>query len=131
MDLLVPIDGSDCSLRALRFAAEMARRYEGTIHVVHITDSRGEDTAAILERARTVLDEEGVDDDPEVVRDVRLSNFKPSDQVGQDVLRLVEDRGYDHVVMGHHGTGAIQELILGSAAETVVETATVPVTVIP
>jgi nucleotide-binding universal stress UspA family protein len=33
--------------------------------------------------------------------------------------------------MGHHGSGAVQRAILGSAAEAVVRSESVPVTIIP
>lgn len=130
MDILVPVDGSDCSERALRFAAEMARRYEGSVHVVHVTDVENEATEAIIERAEAVLDEEGVADTPEVEIDASLM-FQPGHRIGKDVLELVADRGYDHVVMGHHGAGAVGRAILGSAAETVVRANEVPVTIVP
>ena len=116
MEILAPIDGSDCSERALRFAAGMARRYEAEVHVVHLSEHRTGQTDDLLERAETVLEEEGVVGDSTVVSDVRLSDLRASDQVGRDILELVERRGYDHVVMGHHGTGRVGRLILGSAA---------------
>jgi nucleotide-binding universal stress UspA family protein len=130
MDILVPIDASDCSERALRFAAEMAERYEGSLHVVHVTDVENEATEAIIERAEAILEEEGVADTPEVEIDAALS-FQPADRVGKNILELVADRGYDHVVMGHHGAGTVGRAILGSAAQTVVQANTVPVTVVP
>ena len=131
MKILAPIDGSKCSKRALRFAAGMARRYEATVDVVHFSETRSEQTDELLADAEAILDDEGVTGDSEVVSDVRLSDLKSSNQVGRDVLKLVERHGYDHVVMGHHGTGMVGKLILGSAAETVVQSTEVPVTVIP
>ncbi len=130
MDILVPVDASDCSERALRFAAEMAERYEGALHVVHITDVENEATEAIIERAEAILEEEGVVGTPKVEIDANLS-FQPGDRIGKDILELVDDRGYDHVVMGHHGAGTVSRTILGSAAKTVVEANEVPVTVVP
>lgn len=130
MDLLVPIDGSDCSDRALRFAAEFARQFDCSLHVVHITNEETDATDRIIENARSILDEEGIDDDPEVSTDVELE-FRPSNRVGDDILRLVEERGYEHVVMGHHGSGRVERAILGSAAETLLRAEKVPVTVIP
>jgi len=130
MDILVPIDGSDVSYRALSFAAEMARRYEGTVHVVHITDRKNDVTDEIVERAKEILDEEGIDADPEVDIDIDL-DFRPSKRIGKDILQLVDERGYDHVVMGHHGTGTVERAILGSAAETVIQSEEVAVTVVP
>jgi nucleotide-binding universal stress UspA family protein len=130
MDILVPVDGSDCSFRALGFAAEMARRYEGRLDAVHFAEAESESTDAVLDRAARVLDAQDVDTEPEVNTDVDVE-FRPSDSVGDDILSLVEERGYDHVVMGHHGAGAIERALLGSAAETVLHADRVPVTVIP
>lgn len=131
MKVLVPIDGSECSYRALTFATEFVQRYDGTLHVVHITDYEGESTEAILDRAEEILDEASILDDPEIVTDLRMSDPRYANRVGKDILEIVEDGGYDHVVMGHHGTGAIGRVIIGSAAETVVRAAETPVTVIP
>ncbi|GGM74864.1 nucleotide-binding universal stress UspA family protein [Halarchaeum rubridurum] len=130
MKILVPVDGSDCSFRALEFAAEMATNYDAALHVVHITDSRDEATEEIVRRARDVLDAHDVEDDPAVRTDVSL-DFRPSNRIGEDVLTLVADEGYDHVVMGHHGAGTVERAILGSATETVMDAERVPVTVVP
>ena len=63
MKILVPVDGSDCSFRALAFAAEMATNFDATLHVVHITDSHDEATEETIRRARDVLDAHDVEDD--------------------------------------------------------------------
>ncbi|WP_135823589.1 universal stress protein [Halorussus ruber] len=130
MDVLVPIDGSECSFRALDFAIEFVRRFEGSLHVVHLSDSETDATDQILDRARERLREEGVADEPEVSTDVNLA-FRPAERVGKDILELVSERGYDHVVMGHHGDSAVERAILGSAAHTVVKEESVPVTIVP
>lgn len=130
MDVLVPVDDSDCSFRALEFGADMAARYDATLHVVHFADDSTTTSDAVLERARRVLDARGVDADPEVNADVDV-DVRSAGRVGSEILDLVDERGYDHVVMGHHGAGTIERAILGSAAETVLRAEKVPVTVIP
>ena len=124
------IDGSETSERALRFAAEFVERFDATLDVVHVTDDQTEATEALLDRAREILAEEGVSGDPRVSTDVGL-DLRPSERVGNDIVELVEERDYDHVVMGHHGQGAVGRAILGSAAQTVVRASAVPVTVVP
>ena len=130
MELLVPIDGSECSFRALDFAIEFARRFEASLHVVHVSDSATDATEEILSRARERLVEAGIADEPEVSTDVNLA-FRPAERVGKDILDLVDERGYDHVVMGHHGSGTVDRMMLGSAAHTVVREESVPVTIVP
>ncbi|MFB6093530.1 MAG: universal stress protein [Halanaeroarchaeum sp.] len=131
MAILVPVDGSECSMRALEFAIDLAEARDETIDVVHFTDYEGDASSELEERVGEVLADAGIDGGMEVVGDIRLSDFKASNRVGKDILELVADREYDHVVMGHHGTGYVESGLLGSAAETVVESTSVPVTVIP
>lgn len=131
MKVLVPIDGSDCSFRALEFAIDFVNRYEGRLHVVHITDFTGDLTNEILQEAETALADASIDDQPDVLTDTRLSNPRYSNQVGKDIIEIANEGDYDHVVMGHHGTGRIGRAVLGSAAETVIRAAEQPATVVP
>ena len=131
MKVLAPVDGSDCSYRALEFATEFVNRYDGTLHVVHFTGHESEATESIIERAEEIVGEAGIADDPEIVVDMEMSSPRYANRVGKDILELVDERGYDHVVMGNHGTGAVGRIILGSAAETVVRATETPTTVIP
>ena len=131
MKVLAPIDGSDCSFRALAFAIEFVTRFEGTLHVVHITDYTGETTDQIIDQAEDLLREAGLESQPEVVTDTRMSNPRYGNQVGKDVLQIAEEGAYDHIVMGHHGTGRIGRAVLGSAAETVIRAVEHPTTIIP
>lgn len=130
MEVLVPVDGSDASERAVRFAASLVAGYGGRLHAVHVTDEETDATAELLDRVRAVLADEGVPGEPSVTTDVDLA-FRPARRVGEAIVELVEAGDYDHVVMGHHGTGVVDRVILGSAAETVLESRTVSVTVVP
>lgn len=130
MRILVPVDGSDCSVRAVEFATGMADQYDGEVLVAHISDA---DTDA----ARTVLDgvREAVDDhDHDRVRFevvVREMASPTAGQIGHEIVGHAAEVDADHVVMGHHGAGMVERAILGSAAETVVRAETTPVTVVP
>ncbi|MFB6146161.1 MAG: universal stress protein [Halobacteriaceae archaeon] len=130
MQILVPIDGSDASFRALRFAADMARNFDGTLRVVHLSDEQTDATEEIVERAKEILADEGIASVPTVTTDVDLE-FRPAKQVGEAILEMVAEEGDDHVVMGHHGAGAVERAMLGSATETVIRADEVPVTVVP
>ena len=126
----MPVDDSDCSFRALSFGADMAARYDAGLHVVHFADEESDATDAVVERAERVLDARDVDADPEVSTDVDV-DVRSGGRVGSDILDLVDERGYDHVVMGHHGNGTVERVMVGSAAHTVIEEESVPVTIVP
>lgn len=131
MHVLVPIDGSECSRRALRHAVDVVTARTGKIDVVHFTDVRTEATNDVIEAVEEILTTAGVESQTEVITDTRVSEPRSSTHIGKRILQLVDDREYDQVVMGHHGTGAVGELILGSAAKTVLEAGSVPITVVP
>ena len=57
--------------------------------------------------------------------------MKVSNRIGDRLTDHVEERGYDHVVMGRHGGKRLTRLVLGSASERVPKRTGVPVTVVP
>jgi nucleotide-binding universal stress UspA family protein len=129
MNLLVAIDGSAESERALDYALDLAAAFDATLQVVHFSNDETDATEAILDRAREAVDGYDLAAPPRVEL-VDLSVWTDAG-VGRAIVNFVEDGEYDHVVMGHHGSGAVGRAILGSAAETVVRSEVVPVTIIP
>ena len=129
MKILIPIDGTDASKRALDFAIEMAAQMDGTLHVVHFTNKSTDATDAILDDARERLASANVRDVPELT--TLTVDIWNADRVGKEILDVVKEHGYDHVVMGHHEDGAVERAVFGSAAETVLRAEAVPMTVVP
>lgn len=134
MKVLVPVDGSVCSFNALRFATDFAKRYSATLHIVHFAEQgfeESDEVQEILEKVDAILTEEDIHDESEVISDAWITPYRYANRVGQDILRTAEEDEYDHIIMGHHGRGAIGRALMGSASETVVKAAEIPVTVIP
>lgn len=135
MDALVPIDGSDCSFRALEFATEFAHLYDVSLNVVHFVEDKStkerEETQDVIQQAKVILEESGIEAEPEIKTDIRITPYTYAGRVGKDILNLVDEAGYDHVILGHHGMGVITRTLLGSTAETVIRRTETPVTVIP
>jgi nucleotide-binding universal stress UspA family protein len=125
--ILAPIDGSDCSFRALSFAAALAARFDATLDVVHFSDAETDAADAVLARAESLLADVGSPAVPEL--QLVEMETRPGARVGDEIVETAAE--YDHVVMGHHGSGAVERVILGSAAETVVRAEALPVTVVP
>lgn len=135
MDVLVPIDGSDCSFRALKFATEFGHRYEASLNVVHFVEDKNakkrEETQEVIQQANDILDESGIQTEPNIKTDVWITPYTYASRVGKDILKLVDEEGYDHIILGHHGMGVITRALMGSTAETVIRRSKTPVTMIP
>jgi nucleotide-binding universal stress UspA family protein len=118
-NFLVPLDGSDSSLRALAWAIDLAQRMSGVaIHIVSV--GQPEKAAAILGRAE------------ETLRVAQLSYTKEalSGPVAAVIAEHAGRLGCDAIVMGTRGTSAIESLVLGSIANEVVHRTRLPVTLV-
>jgi nucleotide-binding universal stress UspA family protein len=137
--VLVPVDGSDHSERAVRFAARLVQDVSrlrvvllnvqpapsdvDTLHMAQqaILDhlrARGDDTLA---PARKILADAGVAHDAKV---------EIGAEPAVEIARVAREAGCGHIVMGTRGLGALAGLALGSVATKVVHLAEVPVTLV-
>lgn len=114
----------------MRFGIEFADRYDAELDAIHITDFETDATEDLVDQANEVFAAEGVDSTVEVVTSPALDNRGVSSGIGEYVLDIVEERGYDHVVMGRRGSGTLEEMFLEGASEKVIEEAPVPVTAV-
>lgn len=128
--VLAAIDGSDNSMRALSFATEFAVNFDATLHAVHVSDAETGATEAVLDEAREVVADTAVDADLELL-EVSEMPVRSAHAAAKELLTYAADEEIDHIVIGHHGAGRVERAILGSASETMVRGATVPVTVVP
>jgi len=138
--LLVPFDGSDNALRALRYAISLAKQ-NGPVEIYVVTahdepDIYGEiamyvsrGTMADLQRqksesrlvvAEQVLKEAAVPYEKEIL----IGN------IAEVIARRADELGCDGIVMGTRGMTAIGSLVMGSVAMKVVHAANVPVTLV-
>jgi nucleotide-binding universal stress UspA family protein len=131
LTVLAALDGSEPGFAALAFATEFADRYDAALEAVHVTNGTTAATDRLLERAERELADAGLELDPEVVVDDSLPGVGASTEVGDRLLELVEERGYDHVVMGRNNGHRLERLVLGSCSKRVGARSPVPVTVVP
>jgi nucleotide-binding universal stress UspA family protein len=137
--ILVPIDGSDTSTKALTTALQLARDAGGRVRVLNAIDELAyhtgyEQSARILQAAREasalmlakaleVAKAAGVEADSVLSDD-------PGQRLGQTVARAASDWEADLVVVGTHGRRGVSRILLGSGAEQVIRLAPVPVLVV-
>ena len=132
--VLIPVDGSDNSLRAVKFVIRKAPLYKepleihllnvqhpfpGTVRGVHEQAERHHHDEGIktLAEARQVLDAAGLK------YDYHISVGDPA----EGIARFVKDKKIEQVVMGTRGAGSIANMLLGSVATKVLHLVEVPV----
>jgi nucleotide-binding universal stress UspA family protein len=137
--LLVPVDGSRCSLRALKYAAAQARYGPVTLHLLntkpprddygmvgaHVTERQHRKAA--MARASEVLKRAIAAIGPARVPHVTHAVIGDTAAAIVNAARRLK---CESIVMGTHGRGALGILLLGSVAIKVVHLARVPVTLV-
>lgn len=133
--VLVGIDGSADSRRALCLAGQIADRIDAELHVLHAvglteridgqtmashghSDEIAEQFASWCEAVRTVGVDEWV---------ARLDHGAPV----ATMLRVAKEIDAGVIVLGRHGSGQRPERLLGSTAHQVAERSVCPVLVVP
>jgi nucleotide-binding universal stress UspA family protein len=138
--LLVPVDGSDCSLRAVALAAARARESSGcALHVLVVhspIDVHGEIQVYVGEpKMREFVAERNqwiLGHAVEQLRDsgVSYSTEAAEGDVAHTIAQRADELGCEAIIMGTRGSGRIANLVMGSTAMKVVHLTSLPVTLV-
>ena len=134
--ILVPVDGSETSSKALVAALQLARESGGRVRIVHALDELAyltgyEYSHEVLAQARAYANKV-VDDAMAIAKasgvpaDSRLLET-PGRRLGDVVADEARAWEADLVVLGTHGRRGVSRVLLGSGAEQVIRMAPVPV----
>ncbi|MEM1546668.1 MAG: universal stress protein [Candidatus Methanomethylicia archaeon] len=112
--LLIPIDGSEQSLKALKLAVDFALRYGSKITALYIA-YEGQNELYIEDIKRKILEvsqREGVD------IECKIRYFNPmKSSIVKEIVRESIDGPYDAVIIGSQGVGGLGgEIVMGEAA---------------
>jgi nucleotide-binding universal stress UspA family protein len=142
--MLVPVDYSQHSKRALTIAGELAQRYSGKLAIVHVWDRPTYLTEAIMvghvngpRRLTDLIVENAEQDMKAFLAEVALpAGVEHGDKLlsgdpASELLKEIEHGGYDLVVLGSHGRSGLERLMMGSVAEKIVRHSRVPVLTVP
>jgi nucleotide-binding universal stress UspA family protein len=132
--ILLPTDGSAGMDRVIDHAADLAAEHGALVHALYVVDA-GSFTSLPMETSwegiSDLLHEEGQEALDEVVRLVGDSAEVERIVVEGAPHEAIVDHAFENdcdlIVMGTHGRGGLDRLLLGSVAERVVRTSTVPV----
>ena len=141
-DILVPIDFSEGSLRALDFALSLIEG-KGEICLLHVVDS--DFTARVAEEGledREALQTRMRNQAEKRLRDLAAAVAEPKPEISSmvvigkpfsEILRIATDLDYQMIVMGRYGRPGtdLEKFLFGSTAEKVIRGAQIPVVSVP
>jgi len=134
--ILAPVDLSSCSRAALEFAFKLAQPYHAHVEVLFVrpttvvTPAAGPEASP--EKELSALKNElhrfvqGIPGPRPQSLGERLETGDPRERI----VGIAENDGYDLVVLGTHGRTGRPRSLAGSVAESVVRTASCPVTTV-
>ena len=134
--ILVPVDGSDCSIRAAAYAADMAKLMNSEILLMHCHKSfpvvLGEpyfqkainkiikNSNILLEPFKQIMQDAGVEFIDRILEGPAATS----------ICEVADIEKIDLIVMGCRGRNELEGLLLGSCTHRVLKTAPCPVLVI-
>jgi nucleotide-binding universal stress UspA family protein len=133
---LVPLDGSEHSIRALKIAVQVAKEFGGSITLIHVyTVSPFVITptqvykyiqavrklgSSILEEGKYLVKAEGV----------QVETLLEEGHTIEKILETVTKENFDMVVLGSRGLSLLKGILMGSVSEGVTKNAPCPVLVV-
>ncbi len=133
--ILVPTDGSPASRPAIEHAVALAATHDAAIHAIYVINTASFasiPTEGSWEGVSEMLEREGGEALEEITEaaaaaDVPCECVQVDGSPSREIVRYAEDNDCDLIVMGTHGRGGIDRLLLGSVAEKVVRSSKIPV----
>ncbi|NLT50962.1 MAG: universal stress protein [Ignavibacteria bacterium] len=135
--ILVPVDFSDYSKKALNFASDFSRQYNAELLLVYVVEptvypadfSMGQVSIPMMdtdltERAQTELETLAQKEiNPNIKHQVIIKSGKPF----VEIIECASEFDADLIIIATHGHTGVEHLLFGSTAEKVVRKAPCPV----
>ena len=150
--ILVPLDGSEHSFRALSVAIQLAKKFDGKITLVHVYSAAIRpvmvpETATMTPPMVPVMTPIEVSRVTDAARKagsdiltggaqkveaegVQVETVLKEGNTVQEIVKTAAEGKFDLIVMGARGISKIKELILGSVSDGVLRNAPCPVLIV-
>ncbi len=134
-NILCPVDHSDCSKEALKYAVSFAIKDNSKLYLLHVIDIRAFDES-IDTMTPQIPDDETIkqlktkllDCIPEEIRDdMNVEALVIQGIPFVEIISTARENDIDMIVLGSHGRTGITHMMMGSVSEKVVRKAPCPV----
>ncbi len=136
--ILLPIDGSDYSVRAAEYGIKMAKALGAQVLIVYVIDTVALNQIAKASE-REIVEREIKADGERYIHyilglaaqaEVKAASLLAKGRPFEQIVHLEKGLGMDLIVMGTYGRRGAERILIGSVAQQVIEYATCPVLVV-
>lgn len=135
--ILVPMDFSDCSRKALQYALPFAKAFDATITLLHVVEPfvpvpemTGIDLTVIDGQLREGGQRRLSELRQEVGQNAVVETLLRVGRAESEILRAAKELDSDLILLSTHGRTGLAHVFMGSTAEHIVRRATCPVLVV-
>ncbi|MGQ3683705.1 MAG: universal stress protein [Candidatus Loosdrechtia sp.] len=133
--ILCPVDHSECSYLALKYAISLSLKDEAKLYLMHVIDSRFFEMETyklspynISESELAKIHSDLMKSLPEGTTDLlEVETIVVKGVPFNEILNTSQEVGADIIVMGTHGRTGLSHVMMGSVAEKVVRKSACPV----
>jgi nucleotide-binding universal stress UspA family protein len=132
-NILLPTDGSEGMETVVEHARDLAEIHGGTVHALYVANTASlsdlpmESSWEGVNSALRQQGEQAVASVEEAVGDRPVETEIVEGSPSKEIVSYADENDCDVIVMGTHGRSGVDRLLLGSVAERVVRSASVPV----
>jgi nucleotide-binding universal stress UspA family protein len=137
LDILVPVDFSPYSEKALRYGRTLAHLFDAKLHLLHVLDQPIHPTYYglgndVLIRLNPNVQQRSHEEMELLSAKMTPLNVSYQTHVKEgraysEIVRFVQEKEIDLIVMGTHGLSGLEHFLLGGTTEKVVRHAPCPV----
>ncbi len=135
--IMIPIDFSDYSRSALKYAVDFARTFKAKMHLVYVLEpsvypadfSMGQISlpAVEVETTRKAMDELENLAKTEITSDIKYDTKIRTGSAFVEIIEHARETDTDLIIISTHGHTGVEHLLFGSTAEKIVRKAPCPV----
>ena len=114
--LLAAVDTSGLATAVLTKVADLARRSNGEVIVLHIVNLPNQPEIQQLESEAQKL-----------LSDIRYKFITVTGTIPEEIIRIAQEHNATAIIMGKRGYQPLQKVIIGSVSQAVLETSPIPV----
>jgi nucleotide-binding universal stress UspA family protein len=149
--ILVPVDGSEQSDKALDFALDLAEKYSAKIEILSVVSHETSympilfggagvpPTPASADWLNAYIEERKTSHENVLLQSLKKAKIYPSLDVStrlvegraaEKIVEITKKEAFDLIVMGSRGLGGVKEFLLGSVSDRVADKAECPVLIV-